>query len=64
MIKILAWLLIIVFSPWFLISLSKIFSEVIRIIDYEIQPYIFWKIRYIRLKIQDVRERFRKKNSN
>ena len=66
MIKILAWLLVIVFSPWLLIiaiviwflsSLSKIFSEVIRIIDYEIQPYIFWKIK-------NVRERFRKKDSN
>lgn len=65
MIKILAWLLLILFSPWLLIIssvycvlsiISDIISEMIRIIDYQIKPYITWKIK-------SVRERFRKKDS-
>jgi len=66
MIKILAWLLLILFSPWLLVIggvycvlsfISKTISEMIRIIDYQIIPYIKWKI-------QSVRKRFRKKDSN
>jgi hypothetical protein len=66
MIKILAWLLLILFSPLIIIigSLVGIFMfihtiicEMERILNYQIQPYITWKIK-------SVRERFRKKDSN
>lgn len=66
MIKILAWLLLIIFSPLIIIigSLVGVFMlihailcEMIRINDYQITPYIKWKIKI-------VREIFRKKDSN
>jgi hypothetical protein len=66
MIKILAWLLLILFSPLILIFgsitsifmlIQAIFCEMERIFNYQIQPYITWKIK-------SVRERFRKKDSN
>ncbi len=79
MIKILAWLLLIIFSPFIIIigSLVGVFMLIIiigslvgvfmlihailcemeRIFNYQIQPYIAWKIK-------NVRERFRKKDSN
>ena len=66
MIKILAWLLLILFSPLIIIIgsitsvfmlIHAIFCEMIRITDYQITPYIKWKIKI-------VRERFRKKDSN
>jgi len=66
MIKILAWLLLILFSPLIIIigSLVGVFMlihaiicEMERIFNYQIEPYITWKIK-------SVRERFRKKDSN
>jgi hypothetical protein len=66
MIKILAWLLLILFSPLIIIIgslvgifmfIHTIFCEMERIFDYQIIPYIKWKI-------QSVRKRFRKKDSN
>ncbi len=66
MIKILAWLLLILFSPLILIIgslvgilmfIHTIFCEMERIFDYQIIPYIKWKT-------QSVRKRFRKKDSN
>jgi len=66
MIKILAWLLLILFSPLIIIigSLVGVFMlihaiicEMERIFDYQIIPYIKWKT-------QSVRKRFRKKDSN
>jgi hypothetical protein len=66
MIKILAWLLLIIFSPLIIIICSLVgifmfiytmFCEMERIFDYQIIPYIKWKI-------QSVRKRFRKKDSN
>lgn len=74
MIKILAWLLLILFLPLIIIigSLIGIFMyiktifcvyiheincEMERIFDYQIIPYIKWKIK-------NFRERFRKKDSN
>ncbi len=49
MIKILVWFLLILF-------LLAVFCEMIRIVDYQIIPYIKWKVKI-------VRERFRKKDS-
>lgn len=70
MIKILAWLLLILFSPLIIIIgglvgglvgvfmlIHAIICEMERILNYQIQPYITWKIK-------SVRERFRKKDSN
>jgi uncharacterized membrane protein len=66
MIKILAWLLLILFSPLIIIIgslvgvfmlIHAIFCEMERIFDYQIIPYIKWKIKI-------VREIFRKKDSN
>jgi len=66
MIKILAWLLLILFSPFILLVGSitsvfmliyAVFCEMEKILNYQIQPYIAWKIKI-------VRERFRKKDSN
>lgn len=63
---IIAWILLIVFSPWLLLIgvivgffklFDEIFREMTKIFDNQIVPYI-------RLKFQDVRERFRKKDSN
>lgn len=65
MIKITAWFLLILFSPLLLIIgsmvlvcvfLHAIFCEMERITEYQITPYIKWKIK-------NVRERFRKKDS-
>jgi len=65
MIKILAWLLLILFSPLIIIIgslvgvfilIHEIICEMEKIINYQIQPYIVWKIK-------SVRERFRKKDS-
>jgi hypothetical protein len=65
MIKILAWLLLILFSPLILIVgsitsifmlIHAIFCEMERIFNYQITPYIKWKIKI-------VREIFRKKDS-
>jgi hypothetical protein len=65
MIKILAWLLLILFSPFIIITgslvgvfmlIHAIFCEMERIFDYQIIPYIKWKIKI-------VREIFRKKDS-
>lgn len=65
MIKILAWLLLILFSPLILLIgsitsifmlIHAIFCEMERIFDYQIIPYIKWKIKI-------VREIFRKKDS-
>lgn len=65
MIKIIAWFLLILFSPFilfigscvgFIIIMHAIIVEMERIINYQITPYIQWKIK-------DVRERFRKKDN-
>jgi len=65
MIKILAWLLLILFSPLILLVgsitsvfmlIHAIFCEMTGIINYQIHPYIKWKVR-------NVREIFRKKDS-
>jgi|688.fasta_scaffold785600_2 hypothetical protein len=65
MIKILAWLLLILFSPLILLIgsitsifmlIHAIFCEMERIFDYQIIPYIKWKIKI-------VREIFRKKDN-
>jgi uncharacterized membrane protein len=59
-------LLLIIFLPFILLIgsitsvfmlIHAIFCEMIRITDYQITPYIKWKI-------QNVRKRFRKKDSN
>jgi len=66
MIKILAWLLLILFSPLIIILgsivgvfilIDELMCEMEKILNYQIQPYITWKIK-------SVRERFRKKDSN
>jgi ABC-type multidrug transport system permease subunit len=66
MIKILAWLLLILLSPLIiiigsLVSVSMLINTIIcemeKILKYQILPYITWKIK-------SVRERFRKKDSN
>lgn len=66
LITIIAWLVLILISPIIailtmivgvFISMEVIFKEVINIFDYQIVPYIRWKFN-------DVRERFRKKDSN
>jgi hypothetical protein len=65
MIKILAWLLLILFSPLIIIIgslvgvfmlINAILCEMERIFNYQITPYIKWKIKI-------VREIFRKKDS-
>lgn len=66
MIKILAWFLLILFSPVILLigSIVSVFMlihaiicEMNKILIYQIQPYITWEIK-------SVREVFRKKNNN
>ena len=66
LITIIAWLVLILISPIIailtmivgvFISMEAIFKEVINIFDNQIVPYIRWKFN-------DVRERFRKKDSN
>lgn len=61
---IIAWTLIILFSPWLLITgllvvffklFEEIFKEMARITDYQIIPYVRWKFH-------DVRKAFRKKD--
>lgn len=63
---IIAWIILIVFSPWLLVIgllvcffklFDEIFREITRIFDYQIAPYIRWKFH-------DVRKRFGKKDSN
>lgn len=65
MIKILAWLLLILFSPLILIVgsitsvfmlIHAVFCEMEIIFNYQITPYIKWKVKI-------VREIFRKKDS-
>jgi len=69
MIKILAWLLLIIFSPLIIIIgslvgvfmlIDAIICEMERILNYQIQPYITWKIKSVRekkLKISELRSR-------
>ena len=65
LITIIAWIILIVLSPWLLVIgllvcffklFDEIFREITKIFDYQIVPYIRWKFH-------DVRKRFGKKDS-
>lgn len=65
LITIIAWIVIILFSPWLLVIFTLVgffkifdivFSEITNIFDYQIIPYIRWKFNH-------VRKAFRKKDN-